>query len=110
MGNTRFLVRALLLVALSATAAGCAWRKQAQIRREVAYQAALCPYSDALKPGMTRKEVEDYLHSNNAQFQRMCCVDERSALADLINSGMSILLGIVASTGFTLRSSLRPRT
>jgi hypothetical protein len=35
--------------------------KRAQEKREVAYESALRSYSEALRPGMTRKEVEDYL-------------------------------------------------
>jgi hypothetical protein len=30
------------------------------------------------KPGMTRKEVEDYFHANGIVFRQMCCVDSQS--------------------------------
>ncbi len=87
MRRWRLLIPGLILIALCATAVGCAWRKQAQRKREEAYQSALNSYSEALKPGMTRKEVEDYLHARDIRFQQMCCVDERSAFADLVRIG-----------------------
>jgi len=36
---------------------------------------------------MTRKEVESYLRAKALGFQRMCCIDERSAFADLVKIG-----------------------
>ncbi|HEY4951010.1 MAG TPA: hypothetical protein VIH88_11795 [Candidatus Acidoferrales bacterium] len=59
----------------------------AQKKREAAYQATLLSYSDLLKPGMTRKYVEDYLRSKGAIVQQLCCVEEKSALADLLKVG-----------------------
>jgi hypothetical protein len=50
-------------------------KKRAQKRREVAYQSALRSYAQVLKPGMTRKEVEDYLRANKVEFRQTCCVD-----------------------------------
>ena len=44
---------------------------QAQAKRETAYQAALRSYSQFLKPGMKRKEVEDYLRSNKIEFLQL---------------------------------------
>ncbi len=78
---------AVILVALSAAAICDAGKKHAQSKREVAYKSALNSYSTALKPGMTRKEVEDYLRGNAVGFQQMCCIDERSAFADLVKIG-----------------------
>ena len=49
--------------------------KRAQQRREVGYQYALRLYSEALKPGATRLDVEEYLHARNVPFRQMCCVD-----------------------------------
>ena len=37
--------------------------------------AALSSYSQVLKPGMTRKAVEDYLRANKLQFGQMCCAE-----------------------------------
>jgi hypothetical protein len=50
-------------------------KKQAQKRREATYQSELRSYSQALKPGTKRKEVEDYLRAKNADFSQMCCVE-----------------------------------
>ena len=61
--------------------------QSAKQKREAAYQAALQSYSVILKPGMTRKSVEDYLHEKAITYQTMCCVDERSAYADLVKIG-----------------------
>jgi len=70
------------------------WRvstKRAQQRREAAYQVVLRSYLDILKPGMTRKEVEDYLHSQGSKIARMCCVERKelaqSVYDDLIKIG-----------------------
>src|SRR2546423_14351425 len=49
--------------------------KRAQQQRDVAYQSVLRRYSEVLKPGMTRKEVEDYLVTRNVSFRQMCCVN-----------------------------------
>ena len=65
-------------------------KKQAQKKREVTYQSELRSYSQALKTGTTRKEVEDYLRSKNAAFSQMCCVGEsakRHSQDDLVKIG-----------------------
>jgi len=54
-------------------------KKHAQKEREIAYQASLRSYSKTLRPGMTRKQVENYLQTNNVKFQQMCCIHESSA-------------------------------
>jgi hypothetical protein len=48
---------------------------QAQVKRETTYQAALRSYTQILKPGMKRKEVEDYLRANKTEFLRMSLDD-----------------------------------
>ena len=53
--------------------------KRAQAKRDAAYQMTLHSYSATLKPGMTRKEVEDYFHANGIVFRQMCCVDCKSS-------------------------------
>jgi hypothetical protein len=50
-------------------------KKRVQRRREAVYEAALRSYTQVLKPGMTRKEVEDYLRAKNIEFRQICCVD-----------------------------------
>jgi hypothetical protein len=67
-------------------------KKQAQKRREATYQSELRSYSQALKPGTKRKEVEDYLRSKNPDFSQMCCVEpsdsaKRHTWDDLVKIG-----------------------
>ena len=64
----------------------------AQKKREAAYQATLRSYSQVLKPGTTRKEVERYLHGKNVEFGQTCCVDaielsKKHSWDDLIKIG-----------------------
>ena len=71
-----FLYLAIALIA--AVAVG--WRihqvseEKAHSSREIEYQKTLYSYSEALKTGMSRKEVEDYLSTNKIRFRQMCCV------------------------------------
>ena len=67
-------------------------QKQAQRKREEAYQMALLSYSGVLKPGSARKSVEDYFRAKNTAFQQMCCVDStetarRASWDDLVKIG-----------------------
>jgi hypothetical protein len=62
-----FVVLALFIVGAGAR---FAIKKRAAQKREAAYQSILSEYQRALKPGMTRKEVEDYLRAKNAQFRK----------------------------------------
>jgi hypothetical protein len=43
-------------------------RAAATRKRETGYSLALKAYSEALHPGMTRKDIEDYLRSRKMQF------------------------------------------
>jgi hypothetical protein len=66
-------------------------RRTAQ-KREAAYQLALSEYQQVLKPGMTRKEVETYLHSKNINFNHTCCIEssetaKRHSWDDLVAIG-----------------------
>ena len=62
-------------------------QKETGVKREAVYQATLRIYSQDLKPGMTRREVEGVLRARGVDFTRMCCVEERSAFADLVKIG-----------------------
>jgi hypothetical protein len=73
----------LLTVATVCNAAG----PKAQKKREAVYQATLQSYTDVLRPGITRKYVEEYLRSKGVSLQQFCCVEEKSALADLLKIG-----------------------
>jgi hypothetical protein len=84
MRRWRFLIAILTVVALAALGVRHVLQKREQQKweqqkREVAYQSALLAYSETLKPGMTRKEVEDYLRAKNVGFRLMCCVDFRNS-------------------------------
>jgi hypothetical protein len=67
----------LILVVATLTFFGVRYEMkiQAHKKREAAYQASLSSYTQVFRPGMTRKEVEDYLHKKNVEFRQMCCVD-----------------------------------
>jgi hypothetical protein len=88
MGKNLLSIRCFALFVLLFASGNCDARGQsAQQKREAVYQATLQSYSDVLKPGMTRKGVEDYLQSKGIKFEKMCCIDERSAYADLVRIG-----------------------
>jgi hypothetical protein len=61
--------------------------QSAKEKREAAYQAALKSYSEILKPGMTRKNVEDYLKAKGVKYVRMRCIDEQTAWVDIVSIG-----------------------
>ena len=76
--------RWLLYLAIPLIAAfAIGWRvhhiseEKAQSRREIEYQKNLRSYSEILKTGMSRKEVEDYLSANKIRFRQMCCVSRK---------------------------------
>ena len=48
---------------------------RARANRETTYQAAVRSYSQILKPGVTRKEVENYLRFNRVEFLRLSLDD-----------------------------------
>jgi hypothetical protein len=50
------------------------FEERAQRRREAEYQMTLRSYSELLRTGMTRKQVEEYLSGKKVLFRQMCCV------------------------------------
>jgi hypothetical protein len=62
------------------------FEKQSRRKREAAYDSILRSYTQALKPGMTRKQVEDYLRAKNVSFQQMSGINGDS-WDDLIKIG-----------------------
>jgi hypothetical protein len=76
-----FLIFALLATVPKAPA------QSAKQKREASYQAVLQSYSEILKPGMTRKNVEEYLKAKGVKHERMCCIDEKTAWVDLVRIG-----------------------
>jgi hypothetical protein len=74
MKRIRLLVLLLVGVGLLGLGIRHGLRLQAKRKREAAYQSALLSYTQVLKPGITRKEVEEYLRARNVDFAQMCCV------------------------------------
>jgi hypothetical protein len=58
-----------------------------QAKRDVAYQTTLATYSQVVQIGSDRQSVERYLQKNGTAFRQMCCIDEPSAVADLVLIG-----------------------
>jgi hypothetical protein len=56
-------------------------------RRVTDHQSALLMYSKNLAPGLTRKDVENYLRTNRTGFVQRCCGDEKGAYSDLVRVG-----------------------
>jgi hypothetical protein len=85
----RWLWLILVLIAIGVTYSVHRAREvKAQRQREATYREKLEAYSDVLKPGMTRAQVEEYLKAKGLQFSRTCCVAERvGALDDMVRIG-----------------------
>jgi len=67
-------------------------KEQARRKREATYALKLRSFTQDLTPGMTRKQVEDYLKSKKVDFRQMCCVEakqlaSRSSWDDLTKIG-----------------------
>jgi len=92
MQRGRVLIRGLIVFALVASVVGYAWAKRAArfaAQRDAFYQTTLRSYAEALRLGMTRKDVEAYLRGKSKPFQRMCCMERsaKSAYDDLTKIG-----------------------
>ena len=58
------------------------------VYKEVRYKNQINAFSDDLKPGMKRSDVESYLRSRNIQFSQMCCSGAKlNAMDDLVEVG-----------------------
>lgn len=57
-------------------------KTSAKKQRAITYQAVLESYLQALQPGITRRQVEDYLIANNIHFSQMCCVKPSDGVYD----------------------------
>ena len=65
----RWLVLSVAMAGLLlAVAVRSSIRATARRKRETGYSKTLQAYAQALHPGMTRKQVEDYLRSKNTRF------------------------------------------
>ena len=68
-------LRTFYVIAALGLIAGCAVRTPEQQSRhdDAHYSSSLSAYLRDLKPGVGRKEVEDYLRARNVVFQHACC-------------------------------------
>ena len=85
MRRWRLPIIYLVLVVLAAVAIRHIWKKHEEKKREIFYQSVLHSYSEDLKPGMTREQVENFLRAKKDQFQQVCC--DRGSYSDLIKIG-----------------------
>jgi hypothetical protein len=69
------LIMALSVVGVRYALEQRSQEKNEQQKREIIYHSRLLSYSAVLKPGMNRKDVEDYLRTKSITFRQMCCVD-----------------------------------
>ena len=79
MSRRRALILVLLLVVLGVGVLRPRWVKRRAMQaqeRELAYQFALRSYSEALKLGISRKDVEDYLRGKSKAFSQRCCMEQ----------------------------------
>jgi hypothetical protein len=86
------LVVATIIVAAIGFEIQAKRKEQARKKREATYVLRLRSFTQDLTPGMTRKQVEDYLKSKNVEFRQMCCVEPeelatRSTWDDLTKIG-----------------------
>jgi len=83
-----FIVGSLFVIALAIYAGVSSMRaKRAEQRRQDAYQATVASYRSSLAPGMSRKQVEEFLHMREEEFTRFPAYREDSAYADLVKIG-----------------------
>jgi cell division protein YceG involved in septum cleavage len=75
------LILIAFCILITGIAAYYAWDSHVRNIQEATYQATLRSYSTNLKPGMTRKAVEENLRSRGVIFQ------QRDAASDLILIG-----------------------
>jgi hypothetical protein len=86
-------MKRLLLAVLAVPMIAVLWpacghvKSQDRQQREATYESVLNSYSRDLRLGLSRKEVEEYLRRKAITFTQMCCVEERSAFADLVKIG-----------------------
>ena len=83
------MVVTLVVVAgiVSASGAWHAYKQRRAAFNTLATEAAIRAYSQALKPGITRRQVQDYLHSRGVNFFERCCVEPRAAFSILVKVG-----------------------
>src|SRR5579864_6831531 len=84
----RWLWLIVVIVAVSsAIAVRFAYKKRRAAANTAAVQAALLNYSHNLKPGVTRKDVKDYLRAQGVGFGERCCEERGGAFSVLVQVG-----------------------
>jgi hypothetical protein len=78
------IILGLLAIALTTVSSPPACGQSSKQKREAGYQTALQAYSEFVKIGATRREVEEALRSKNTPYIRLCCVEQGTTFADLI--------------------------
>lgn len=78
---------AILIVVSSAMILRSGLKTRAKKKREVSYQSIVQAYSRDFQPGTNRKDVESKLQARKVRILQMCCIEERSANADLLQIG-----------------------
>ena len=74
--RSTWLTLALLLVAAPAACVFNRWSNERERQnRQTYYESVLRSYTETLKPGATRAQVETYLRNNNKQLVHMCCMN-----------------------------------
>jgi hypothetical protein len=81
-----WLIVAIIGVA-SAIAVRYVYKKHRAAANTATAQAALLKYSQELRPGLSRNELEGYLREQGASFMQRCSYEERSAFAVLVKVG-----------------------
>jgi hypothetical protein len=81
----------LIVVILAAASSDLVIRQVKRKRRTAANAAAihlaLIHYEQNLKPGLSRKEVKDYLQAHGVEFGERCCNAPRDAFSILVRVG-----------------------
>ena len=87
--NRRWLWLILVIVAAVPLAIGVryVYKKRLAAANAAAVHAALLKYSQNLKPGLTRKEVKDYLLAQGVGFMERCCYERGGPFSVLVQVG-----------------------
>jgi len=94
-------VKVLMIIAAIAVVVFGLWlvrevrERHKAAEREVNYQTVLAKYTYALKPGMTREQVERHLQTDGTRFRQMCCVANfRGQYVSVVGAGWDDLVKI----------------
>jgi hypothetical protein len=83
----RIIIPLFLLPAMNCSSSKLVEGPSPKDDHEALYKKELQSYANILVPGMTRKNVEEYLGSKKILYKQMCCIEEKDAFADLVKVG-----------------------